>query len=394
MKTINQIDLRGKRVLIRVDFNVPMKNGVITSDKRIVEALPTINHAINQGAKVILLSHLGRIKTEEDKYKKSLLPVAQCLCNYLQKPINFCNVSSGDEVVRAVSELQPGGVLVIENTRFEDLNEKAESKNAEWLAKFWASLADVYINDAFGTSHRSHASNVGITNNIAEAGIGLLVEKELKALNKAIEKPARPSVAIIGGAKVSDKIKVIDRLASIYDKVLIGGGMAYTFKKAIGQTVGDSLVEDDQIETAKNILKKYSKKIFIPVDNNAATEYKDVPPTTFEGDIPVGYMGLDIGPKTIELFKKELKGAKTVVWNGPLGVCEFENYKKGTFEIAKAIAELNDAYTVIGGGDSAAAVINLGLEKSFSHISTGGGASLALLEGSELPAVKAIKDKK
>lgn len=391
MKTINQLDLRGKRVLIRVDFNVPMKDGIITSDKRIIEALPTINYAINQGAKVILLSHLGRVKTQDDKVKKSLLPIAQRLCNYLNKPINFCNVSSGDVVIQSVNMLEPGGVLVLENTRFEDLNDKAESKNAEWLAKFWASLAEVYINDAFGTSHRSHASNVGITNNIQESAIGFLVEKELKALSKVIEKPQRPSVAIIGGAKVSDKIKVIDRLASIYDKVLIGGGMSYTFKKAMGQNIGDSIVENDQIETAKELLKKYSKKIILPVDTNTATEYKDVPPHTFVGDIPNGYTGLDIGPKTIEIFKDAIKGAKTVVWNGPLGVCEFSNYQKGTYEIAKAIAQLKDAYTVIGGGDSAAAIINLGLEKSFSHISTGGGASLCLLQGDKLPGIESIE---
>ena len=391
MKTINQLDLRGKRVLIRVDFNVPMKDGIITSDKRIIEALPTINYAINQGAKVILLSHLGRVKTQDDKIKKSLLPVAQRLCNYLNKPINFCNVSSGDIVVQSVNMLEPGGVLVLENTRFEDLNDKAESKNAEWLAKFWSSLAEVYINDAFGTSHRSHASNVGITNNIQESAIGFLVEKELKALSKVIEKPQRPSVAIIGGAKVSDKIKVIDRLASIYDKVLIGGGMSYTFKKAMGQNIGDSIVENDQLETAKELLKKYSKKIILPVDTNTATEYKDVPPHTFVGDIPNGYTGLDIGPKTIEIFKDAIKGAKTVVWNGPLGVCEFSNYQKGTYEIAKAIAQLKDAYTVIGGGDSAAAIINLGLEKSFSHISTGGGASLCLLQGDKLPGIESIE---
>ena len=391
MKTINQLDLRGKRVLIRVDFNVPMKDGIITSDKRIIEALPTINYAINQGAKVILLSHLGRVKTQDDKVKKSLLPIAQRLCNYLNKPINFCNVSSGDVVIQSVNMLEPGGVLVLENTRFEDLNDKAESKNAEWLAKFWASLAEVYINDAFGTSHRSHASNVGITNNIQESAIGFLVEKELKALSKVIEKPQRPSVAIIGGAKVSDKIKVIDRLASIYDKVLIGGGMSYTFKKAMGQNIGDSIVENDQLETAKELLKKYSKKIILPVDTNTATEYKDVPPHTFVGDIPNGYTGLDIGPKTIEIFKDAIKGAKTVVWNGPLGVCEFSNYQKGTYEIAKAIAELKDAYTVIGGGDSAAAIINLGLEKSFSHISTGGGASLCLLQGDKLPGIESIE---
>ncbi len=394
MKTLNDINFAGKTVLIRVDFNVPMKDGVITSDKRIVEALPTIQYVVNKGAKVILLSHLGRIKTPEDKASKSLRPVVQCLSNKLQKPVTFCKQASGDVVKYAVSKLQPGDILMLENTRFEDLNDKAESKNGEALGKFWASLGDVFVNDAFGTAHRAHASNVGITNNIKEACVGLLVEKELNALNKAIQNPARPSVAILGGAKVSDKIKVIEKLANIYDKVLIGGGMRYTFDKALGHTVGKSLVEDDQIQTAKDLLQKYGSKIVLPVDVACAKEFANETPVYFDKDIPADYMGLDIGPKSIELFTKELQGAKTVVWNGPLGVFEFSNYKTGTEAIAKAIAQLPGCYSVIGGGDSASAVINLGLEKGFSHISTGGGASLCLLEGSVLPAIDAINNKR
>lgn len=393
MKTLNDINLKGKTVLIRVDFNVPMKNGVITSDKRIIEAIPTIKHVVDQGAKVILLSHLSRIKTEEDKAAKTLHPVAQALSDKLGQKVTFCKVPSGDAVKYAVDQLEPGQILMLENTRHEDLNEKAESKNAEWLGKFWASLGDVFVNDAFGTAHRAHASNVGITNNIKEACVGFLVEKELKALNKAIENPAKPSVAILGGAKVSDKIKVIEKLAAIYDKVLIGGGMSFTFDKALGHSIGKSLVEDDQIETAKMLLEKFGNKLVLPIDAACAKEFKDEEPTFFDKEIPADFMGLDIGPKSIELFKKELQGAKTVVWNGPLGVFEFSNFKTATLEIAKTIAELPNCYSVVGGGDSASAVINLGLEKGFSHISTGGGASLCLLEGSVLPAIEAIKNK-
>ncbi len=394
MKTLKDVNFAGKTALIRVDFNVPMKNGVITSDKRIIEALPTIQHVMNKGAKVVLFSHLSRIKTPEDKEAKTLRPVAQCLSNKLGKQVMFCKSTSGEAVKYAVSKLNPGDILMIENTRFEDLNEKAESKNNPELGKFWASLGDVFVNDAFGTAHRAHASNVGITNNIKEACVGFLVEKELTALNKAIQNPARPSVAILGGAKVSDKIKVIEKLAAIYDKVLIGGGMSYTFDKALGHDIGKSLVEDDQVETAKNLLQKYGSKLILPVDSACAKEFANETPAFYDHNIPSDYMGLDIGPKTIELFKKELQGAKTVVWNGPLGVFEFENFKTGTLEIAKAISQLPGCYSVVGGGDSASAVINLGLESGFSHISTGGGASLCLLEGSILPAIEAIENKK
>lgn len=394
MKNIEQFNLKGKKVIIRVDFNVPMKDGKITSEKRIIESLPTIKYAVEHGAKVILLSHLGRIKTEEDKQSKTLFPVAQALSNHLNKHIYFSKASSGQVLEYAVSKLNDGDILLVENTRYEDLNDKAESKNAEWLGKSWAKLGDIFINDAFGTAHRAHASNVGITNNIEQAGVGFLVEKELRELNKAIENPQKPSVAIIGGAKVSDKIKVIDKLASIYDKVIIGGGMRYTFDKALGYSIGTSLVEDDQVQVAKNIYEKYKEKIILPVDAACAHKFEDVEPTYFDKNIPSDYMGLDIGPKSIELFCNALDGAKTVVWNGPLGVCEFNNYKKGTEAIAKKIAQLPGCFSVIGGGDSAAAVINLGLESSFSHISTGGGASLALLEGSTLPAIEAIKNKR
>ncbi|MGL4948624.1 MAG: phosphoglycerate kinase [Mycoplasma sp.] len=394
MKTINQVDIKNKKVIIRVDFNVPIKDGVITSNKRIVEAIPTIQYAIDQGAKVILLSHLSRIKTEEDKAKKTLAPVAKELEALIKLPVIFCPHTKGAEVETAVNALEVGQILMLENTRFEDLDNKSESKNNPELGKYWASLADVFINDAFGTCHRAHASNVGITNNIAEAAFGFLVEKELMMLNKVVEAPNHPAIAIIGGAKVSDKIKVIDKLAAIYDKVIIGGGMTYTFYKAEGKAIGNSLCEDEQISTAKELLAKFGDKIILPIDSAVASSFADVPAQFTESfDIEDGFMGLDIGPKSIELFKQTLAGAKTVVWNGPLGVTEFENFKIGTETIAKTIAELDGVYSVVGGGDSVAAIKNLKLEDKLTHISTGGGASLCLLEGSELPAVTAILNK-
>ncbi|MGL4951957.1 MAG: phosphoglycerate kinase [Mycoplasma sp.] len=394
MKTINKIDIKNKAVIIRVDFNVPIKDGVITSNKRIVEAIPTIKYALDNGAKVILLSHLGRIKTEEDKAKKTLSPVAKELESLIGLPVKFCPETKGAAVEAAVKELEFGQILMLENTRFEDLDNKSESKNNPELGKYWASLADVFINDAFGTCHRAHASNVGITNNIAEAGFGFLVEKELMMLGKVVESPNHPAVAIIGGAKVSDKIKVIDKLAAIYDKVIIGGGMTFTFFKAMGEEIGNSLCEDEQIETAKTLLEKFGSKIVLPIDSAISPSFSDVKPAYTDGlSIPSGFMGLDIGPKSIELFVKTLQGAKTVVWNGPLGVTEFENYKIGTETIAKTIASLDGVYSVVGGGDSVAAIKNLNLEDKLTHISTGGGASLCLLEGSDLPAVTAILNK-
>ncbi|WP_027120447.1 phosphoglycerate kinase [Mycoplasmopsis lipofaciens] len=391
-RTIESLTLRGKKVLMRVDFNVPLKDGVITSNKRIVAALPTIKKVLEERGKLILFSHLGKVKTEEDKAKKNLWPVANELARLLEKPVLFVDSTRGAELEKAISELKNGEVLLVQNTRYEDLNNKAESKNNPELGKYWASLGDVYINDAFGTAHRSHASNVGIAKNIKENGVGYLMEKELTALSKLVENPQHPYVAIIGGAKVSDKIKVLKNIIGLVDKMIIGGGMAYTFLKAQGKEIGTSLLEEDRIEFAKEFLAKYSDKVVLPVDFQCTKEFEDVPPVVYEKEIPQDLMSLDIGPKTIKKFVKALDGAKTVVWNGPMGVTEFENYKNGTLQIAKAIGELKDAYSVVGGGDSAAAVAKLGMEDKFSHVSTGGGASLEFLQGTVLPGVDAISE--
>ncbi|WP_322912501.1 phosphoglycerate kinase [Mycoplasmopsis felis] len=392
-KTINDLKLKGKKVLVRVDFNVPLKNGVITSTKRITAALPTIKKISDEGGKVILLSHLGRVKTQEDLVSKSLKPVAVELSRQLNKPVIFVPETRGIVLEKAIKDMEFGDVLLVQNTRYEDLNEKAESKNSEELGKYWASLGDVFINDAFGTAHRAHASNVGISKNIKDSALGYLMEKEVSSLEKAIKNPEHPYVAIIGGAKVSDKIQVLENLAKIADKMIIGGAMAYTFLKAQGKKVGTSLVEDEFLDLAKEFLTKYSQKVVLPIDHATATEFKDVTPVIQENEIKDGYMGLDLGPKSIELVKETLKNAKCVVWNGPMGVAEFENYKEGTLAVCKSISQLKDCYTVVGGGDSVAAVEKLGMEDKFSHVSTGGGASLELLQGLELPAVLAIKDK-
>lgn len=396
-KLIDQIDLKDKKVIIRLDLNVPMKDGKITNNKRIVSALPTIKKAYESGAKVILLSHLGRVKEESDKNTKTLKPIAKELTKLLDgKEVIFVPEAVGKEVKEVVKAMKSGEIVLLENTRWEDLNSKAESTNNPKLAKYWASLGDVFINDAFGTSHRSHASNVGIASNIAESGIGYLVQKEIEMLSKAIDHPAKPAIAIVGGAKVSDKIKTIDNLLKHVDRVIIGGGMAFTFWKAQGLSVGKSLVELDQVELAKEYLKKYQDRLILPVDAALSVEFKNSKPiyNTYNPlEIPENYMGLDIGPKSIQLFKKELANAKTVIWNGPLGVCEFKNYSVGTQEIAKAIGSLKDAYTVVGGGDSVAAIATLGLESEFSHISTGGGACLAMLEGNDLPGISVIQNK-
>lgn len=396
-KLIDQIDLKDKKVIIRLDLNVPMKDGKITNNKRIVSALPTIKKAYESGAKVILLSHLGRVKEESDKNTKTLKPIAKELTKLLDgKEVIFVPEAVGKEVKEVVKAMKSGEIVLLENTRWEDLNSKSESTNNPKLAKYWASLGDVFINDAFGTSHRSHASNVGIASNIAESGIGYLVQKEIEMLSKAIDHPAKPAIAIVGGAKVSDKIKTIDNLLKHVDRVIIGGGMAFTFWKAQGLSVGKSLVELDQVELAKEYLKKYQDRLILPVDAALSVEFKNSKPiyNTYNPlEIPENYMGLDIGPKSIQLFKKELANAKTVIWNGPLGVCEFKNYSVGTQEIAKAIGSLKDAYTVVGGGDSVAAIATLGLESEFSHISTGGGACLAMLEGNDLPGISVIQNK-
>lgn len=393
-KIVTDLQVEGKKVLVRVDFNVPLKDGVITDDNRIVQALPTIKYLIDHNAKVILFSHLGKVKSEEDKAKLSLRPVAERLSELLEKPVTFVPETRGEKLEAAINALKEGDVLLFENTRFEDLDGKKESKNDPELGKYWASLGDLFVNDAFGTAHRAHASNVGIASQL-ESAAGFLMEKEIKFIGGAVDNPERPFVAILGGAKVSDKIGVINSLLDKADKVLIGGGMAYTFFKAMGREVGLSLLELDRVELAKEIMEKAGDKLVLPIDNVVAKEFSnDAVATIVASDaIPADQEGLDIGPKTVELFASYLKDAKTVVWNGPMGVFELPNFAKGTIGVCEAIANLEGATTIIGGGDSAAAAISLGYADKFTHISTGGGASLEYLEGKELPGVAAISDK-
>ena len=392
--TVRDIELKDKKVLIRVDFNVPVSKGVITDDNRIQAALPTINYVLENGGKAILFSHLGRIKTEEDKAKNSLEVVSKRLSELLGKDVLFINETRGEKLEKAINNLKAGEVLMFENTRFEDLDGKKESKNDTELGKYWASLGDVFVNDAFGTAHREHASNVGIASNIDVTVAGFLLEKEIEYIGGTLENPERPFVAILGGAKVSDKISVIENLLEIADKILIGGGMAFTFYKAMGYEVGKSLLEEDRIELAKELLEKANGKIVLGSDVATAKEFSNDADRSVHKveNIPADEMGLDIGPDSINEFKAILKDAKTVVWNGPMGVFEFEKFAVGTFEVAKALTEI-DAKTIVGGGDSAAAVIQLGLAEGFSHISTGGGASLEYLEGKVLPGINAVKDK-
>ena len=393
-KTVEDIQIKDQTVLMRADFNVPLKDGEITDDNRIVQALPTIKYILSEGGKLVLFSHLGKVKEEADKEKLTLRPVAERLTELLGQEVTFVPETRGEKLESAIKALNPGEVLLFENTRFEDLDGKKESKNDPELGKYWASLGDVFVNDAFGTAHRSHASNVGISANL-EAVAGYLLEKELKFLGDAVNDPERTFVAILGGAKVSDKINVIKSLLSKADKVLIGGGMAYTFYKAKGYNVGNSLLEEDRVELAKNLMEEAGDKLLLPVDNVVADDFsndansKVVP----SDEIPDGWEGVDVGPATVEKYAKELEKAKTVVWNGPMGVFEFENFAKGTIGVCEAIANIDGATTIIGGGDSAAAAQSLGYGDKFSHISTGGGASLEFLEGNELPAVAALDNK-
>jgi len=392
--TVTDIELRGKRVLCRVDFNVPIKNGVITDDNRIVQALPTIRYIIGEKGKAILFSHLGRVETAEDKAKSSLAPIAVRLSELLEQPVRFVPFTRGKELEDAIAAMKDGEVLMFENTRFEDIEGKKESKNNPELGAYWASLGDVFVNDAFGTAHRAHASNSGIAAHLP-AVAGFLMEKELRFIGGAVDNPVRPFVAILGGAKVSDKIGVIENLVQKADKILIGGGMAYTFLKAQGINVGLSICEMDKLDLAKSLLAKGGKKIVLPVDVVVTKEFKNEAPshvTDYVKGIADDEMGLDVGPKTIRLFEKELKGAKTVVWNGPLGVFEFENFAKGTKALCELLAGMKDAKTIIGGGDSAAAAIQMGYGEKFTHISTGGGASLEYLEGKALPGVESLAD--
>lgn len=392
-KTIRDYDLSGKKVIIRVDFNVPIKDGEITDDNRIKASLETINYAINNNAKVILMSHLGRIKTEEDKIKNTLEPVALRLSELLDKEIIFVDETRGKILEDAISELKPGEILLMENTRFEDLNNKAESSNSEELGKYWASLGDIYINDAFGTSHRSHASNVGIASNLPN-GIGFLIEKEIKEIEQTIKNPQRPFTVILGGSKVKDKIGVIENLVNIADYILIGGAMAYTFLKASGIEIGSSLLDEESIDFCKNILKKYSDKIILPIDSvNALEISEEVPPREcFINEIKENEIGLDIGYNTVKLFKQYLQKSKTIIWNGPLGYFEIEAFSNGTKKICEVLKDI-DAKKIVGGGDTGAAIIEFGYKDSVSFISTGGGASLEMLEGKKLPGIEIIEDK-
>ena len=392
---VSDLQVAGKKVLVRVDFNVPMKDGVITNDNRIVEALPTIKYILENGGKVIAFSHLGKIKEEADKAKKSLATAAKRLEELLGKTVKFVPETRGAALEAAVAELKDGEIMMFENTRFEDLDGKKESKNDPELGKYWASLGDVFVNDAFGTAHRAHASNVGIAANIAESAAGFLMEKEIKFVGGAVDAPELPLVAILGGAKVSDKIGVIENLIAKADKIIVGGGMMFTFLKAQGYNIGKSLVEEDKIELAKELLVKAGAKLVLPVDTLAAKEFKN--DTAFRSvsvkEIADDEMGLDIGAESIKLFADTLKGAKTVIWNGPMGVFEMENFAKGTIGVCEAIANLEGAMTIIGGGDSAAAAIQLGYANKFTHISTGGGASLEYLEGKVLPGIDSISNK-
>ena len=393
-KTVDDLNVKGKRVLVRCDFNVPVKDGVITDDNRITASLPTIRKLMNDGAKVILCSHMGKPKGEV-KPELSLAPVAERLSEKLGVEVKFAKDDNvvGENAKAAVEAMKDGDVILLENTRFR----KEETKNEDNFSKELASLVDIYVDDAFGSSHRAHCSTVGVTKYVAESAVGYLMEKEIEYLGNAVENPVRPFAAILGGAKVSDKINVINNLLEKVDILIIGGGMAYTFIKALGGTVGDSLLEEDKVEYAKEMIFKASQKgvkFLLPIDTVIVKEFKndalsDIVPT---GLIPDGWMGVDIGPETRSLFTEALKDAKTVVWNGPMGVFEFPNFAKGTEAIAEALAHI-DGTTIIGGGDSAAAVNQLGYGDRMSHISTGGGASLEFLEGKELPGVAAVQDK-
>ncbi|WP_294372474.1 phosphoglycerate kinase [uncultured Clostridium sp.] len=391
-KTIEDIDVAGKKVLVRCDFNVPLKDGVITDENRLNGALPTIKYLVEKGAKVILCSHMGKPKGEP-KPELSLAPVAKRLSEMLGKEVKFAPDDNvvGPNAKAAVDAMKDGDVVLLENTRYR----KEETKNGEEFSKELASLAEVFVNDAFGTAHRAHCSTVGVTDYLDTAVCGYLIQKELKFLGDAVENPERPFVAILGGAKVSDKIAVINNLLDKVNTIIIGGGMAYTFLKAQGYEIGTSLVEEDRLDYAKEMVAKAAEKgvkFLLPVDHRVATEFKDVPATVTEDqNIPAGNMGLDIGPKTEALYADAIKDAKTVIWNGPMGVFEFENYNKGTIAVAKAMADA-DATTIIGGGDSAAAVNTLGFGDKMTHISTGGGASLEFLEGKVLPGIAALND--
>ena len=390
-KTIKDYNLEGKKVIIRVDFNVPIKDGIIQDDNRIRESLETINYALDNNAKIILLSHLGRVKEESDKEKNTLEPVALRLSELLDKEIIFVTETRGKLLEDEINNMKNKDIILVENTRFEDLNGKLESGNDEELGKYWASLGDIFINDAFGTCHRAHASNVGIAKNLPN-GVGFLVEKELKIIGNAIENPKRPFTVILGGSKVSDKIGVIENLVKIADNILIGGGMAFTFLKSLDINIGKSLLDEENIEFCKNILKTNKDKIMLPIDVVTSTnvDKKENKKECFISDMKENDIGLDIGHQTIKLFKTILDESNTIIWNGPVGKFEMEDYSNGTKELCEIIKDKE--ITIIGGGDTASAVINLGYKDAFTHISTGGGASLEMLEGKVLPGIDIIED--
>lgn len=389
-KSIREIDLNNKKVIIRVDFNVPIKDGIILDDNRIIASLKTINYAIEKGAKVILISHLGRIKEEKDKDKNTLKPVSIRLSELLGKPVLFINKTRGEELENTINNLKSGEVLLMENTRFEDLDGKKESSNDSELGRYWASLGDIFINDAFGTSHRSHASNVGISK-FLPSGVGFLIEEELSNFD-VLENPKRPYTVILGGAKVKDKIGVIENLVKKCDYLLIGGGMAYTFLSSLGHNVGASLLDKDSIDFCKNMLEQYKDKIVLPVDSVVSKVLDGEIEKKNNDEFKDDDIGLDIGSNTIEKFKEILKKSETIVWNGPLGYFEFEKYSNGTKQILDMLSK-EKKVVIIGGGDTASAAINFGYKDKFTHISTGGGASLELLEGKILPGIDAIDDK-
>lgn len=396
-KVVSDLNVADKKVIVRVDFNVPHKGNVVVDDNRIVAALDTINYLLKNEAKVILLSHLGKInhkdpiKKESDLIKNDMAIVAPVLAKHLpNNKVIYVGKTRGEEVDLAVNNLKKGEVLLLQNTRYE----VGETKNDDDLSRYWASLGDYFVSDAFGSVHRAHSSTVGIAKYLPSA-VGFLIEKELACLSKALLEPKRPFVAVLGGAKVSDKIGVIENLLKIADKVIVGGGMAYTFYKAKGYNIGTSLLEEDKVQIAKDFLAKGQERLILPVDNVICDDF-DNPSDIKEVDsaeILDNYMGMDIGQKSIALFAKELAGAKTVFWNGPMGVFEKPQFANGTIGVCKAIANLKNCFSIIGGGDSASAAKNLGFADKFSHISTGGGASLEFMEGKDLPGIKAIEDK-
>lgn len=390
MKTIKDINLENKKVLIRCDFNVPMKEGKIVDDTRITAALPTIQYALDNNAKVILFSHLGRVKEEADLAKNNLAPVAKRLEELLNQSVTFIEETRGEKLENAINNMKEKDVILVQNTRYEDLDGKKESKNDPELGKYWASLGDVFVNDAFGTIHRAHASNVGIASHL-DSCIGFLIEKELNALQE-LDNPEHPFIVVLGGAKVADKIGVIENLVKKADKILIGGGMAFTFLKAEGYEIGNSLLDEENIDFCKSIVKEYPNKIVLPVDVAITTEYSEKEEYKVKdiSDLEYNEMGLDIGPNTESLFENYLKGAKIAVWNGPLGVYEFEKYKQGTNHILQFIVD-NNIKVILGGGDIVAAASTSGYKDKVYHASTGGGATLEYLEGKTLPGLEAIK---